>query len=632
MTIDIKDWGFWGVVVGIIALYYSRSDNIVNKINYWQTQIHEDVELRREVAAKLRNSTLGGIYRDSLQKALDWLDRVFGRPNSLRALGVCILVALVYSYFMFVLGWTLGGSGEIGGIELLPKGLRLVKRTFFGIVFAFAPLLIFVCSCWVTRFTSNKGDRFKTFLHAQLNRHNFGIPINILYLFITTILVFVFFTCLNTANYIEPINIGLLGLLALPILGAYTGYYLIIRFHNLRPKYLIVFIIGFIVPFLWRLITEGAGEGAFNTMPKINLTGVPLLLLTSIIFSLSGIRRIAGGIIGTILGVFLTVLIAGFLTLIIIFDAYFYGYSLALMFGEKTPTVSISGALVLIFLLTSGAGVLLGSIRQNSMNSYLLMAGYTGSIFYFITTFNQGLGSSNLGVNRLSFSLMFSLFLFVLPITNAIFDWLSWWATRALGNQLQGILLSNSDSWRKTLAIAGHGIVDLVVGLLLLLSMAYFLAFGIETYNEFIKLQNQQIAMAGLREMIETTALQPFKEGFWILSMLLTTLIPTFGHGIMLLGSPLGLVFLPDSKRLELADELDNYNSVIEKQVTVRRKAATWIVRGQMLTYLVALFLFVWLLVRLGVVLYYQGSLTKLIANTAYFGIGTAEWLGRLFF
>lgn len=68
-------------------------------------------------------------------------------------------------------------------------------------------------------------------------------------------------------------------------------------------------------------------------------------------------------------------------------------------------------------------------------------------------------------------------------MVNSLFDWLSWWATRALGRRLLVVLDSGQGLWRRLAAILGHGLADLAASVSLLLLMAFALGLGFQVYN-----------------------------------------------------------------------------------------------------------------------------------------------------
>jgi hypothetical protein len=229
-----------------------------------------------------------------------------------------------------------------------------------------------------------------------------------------------------------------------------------------------------------------------------------------------------------------------------------------------------------------------------------------------------------------SSALTLLMFFLVLPIVNGCFDWLSWWATRALGRRLLASLASAYDGWRRGLAIAGYGLADLAVSVALLLGMAFGLAFGFSAYNEIAHWwPDAKPNLFDLAGHIDRAAATPWQDDFWLTTMLLTTLIPPFAHSLMLLASPLGVLFLPNAKRQTLAAELDGYIEGGHRHIDIARRAAFWVIFGQFGNFILVLPLLYWLVVRSAwiVLEFYKGGLAGIVAEVAKAGVGLAHVL-----
>ena len=61
--------------------------------------------------------------------------------------------------------------------------------------------------------------------------------------------------------------------------------------------------------------------------------------------------------------------------------------------------------------------------------------------------------------------------------------------------------------------------------------------------------------------------------------MLLSTLFPTALHLVALLASPIALITLPTARRLELADDLDNYQAQTNRHAGIQRRAGQYVAR-----------------------------------------------------
>jgi hypothetical protein len=105
--------------------------------------------------------------------------------------------------------------------------------------------------------------------------------------------------------------------------------------------------------------------------------------------------------------------------------------------------------------------------------------------------------------------------------------------------------------------------------------------------------------------------------------MLLTTLLPTFAHAVIILGAPLGVVLIPDRKRLALAQDLDNFATAGERQRSICARAALWHVQQRTTGWLIGAALLVLALGRFWVL--YPGGVIDWAAGAARIGVGFAE-------
>lgn len=222
----------------------------------------------------------------------------------------------------------------------------------------------------------------------------------------------------------------------------------------------------------------------------------------------------------------------------------------------------------------------------------------------------------------------------ILPLVNGFWDWLSWWISRGLGSDLRLKLQPAGSTGRRAMTVAWHTLADLVAAVVLLAAMAYLLAVGFAGYNQVaIALSDEGRGAFGLERFIERAAAAPWTDGLWLTVMLVSTLVPTFLHLIMLLASPIALVALPTEKRLALAADLDTYADQPERQASIRRRAGKYVAREKHGALALATFLLVLLLAMLGwlVRLIHQGGLANYILEVARAGIWTARWVAGLF-
>ena len=355
------------------------------------------------------------------------------------------------------------------------------------------------------------------------------------------------------------------------------------------------------------------------------------------------VASIVAFLIGVITGTFATlvssVIISGFiiiaifaifLPIIAVFKvsaALFAGLFLFLIiFHSPLHTIKYFAsieyvALAIAFVVAGSLAVAIGAAFGLGRTSHDQRGSWAGGLGALVGVGVLGLSILHTGSKVV---VVFLLFFLILPSVNSLFDWLSWWTTRALGLRLLAVLDERQGVWQRRGVIVLHSFADLASSVALLLLMSFALGLGFQIYNDLAVLGHETQPF-NLSSVIETTAAHPFGEGFWFTLMLLTTLLPTFGHGIMLLGSPLGVLLIPDRKRLALAEDLERYATAGERQPNIRRRAARWHVQERLSHWLLGGALLCWLLGR--VWLLYPLGLVDWAKAWAFAGIRLAGFL-----
>jgi len=131
-------------------------------------------------------------------------------------------------------------------------------------------------------------------------------------------------------------------------------------------------------------------------------------------------------------------------------------------------------------------------------------------------------------------------------------DWASWWVSRWLGASLLDTIDRAAGRGSKIVSLVGYMVIDLVVAVILLWLLAMALPFVIQLFNLWCR-------EAGLTEPLPLAAFldqvvqRPWPKGIWVLTMLLSTLVPTALHAMVLIASPFMVWLRSDATRVRIA-------------------------------------------------------------------------------
>jgi hypothetical protein len=524
-----------GLVTLLTRLYFEFTD----KPDRIERYVKEDQEYRAELAAKLRGGRIGTIYRNFLTRGLDWLDRHWGEASSARSLGVCIIIALCYSYAAFFIAWGVGGPGNIGGLRLLGEATQ-PGRALLALWLVAAPVLGFVFGRWVGRQERRWKARLRRRLRWRRRRFEASYRAVLAVVFVIVVLALV---------RIGPeIAVGA-GFAALFAVGPSAGIAAAWRSRQ----------------FFWAgILATGAGAGAFAVA---GAGGVAVAVAVAGAFEVSRVFAVAGALAGS-------VALAGAVALAgtgAVGGAVAVAVAVAAAVGGAFTT----GGLVAVVGAVAGAAAIGAATALRRHQG--AFAGGIGALLGF------GLTGGVVGTSRgLADELVVPLIVFflVLPVVNGIWDWLSWWITRALGRHLLTSFGAARGLGPRMAAVIGHGTLDLVLAVALLAAMAFFLAFGFESYNRIAMLQQGAEHPAFvLAPFLANAADHPWSGGLWLTVTLLSTLLPTALHMVALLASPIALVTLPSEKRLALATDLEGYDRQPERHASIQRRAGRYVAR-----------------------------------------------------
>jgi len=122
------------------------------------------------------------------------------------------------------------------------------------------------------------------------------------------------------------------------------------------------------------------------------------------------------------------------------------------------------------------------------------------------------------------FAFLLLLFFVLLPMVNALLDWMSWIVTRFFLRRVAMV----------TPTIRGAGLLvlelsaDLAAAVVLFLALVVLLPNGIELINAVLSVTGR--APFDWRDIVLRADAAPLSEGLFVIGMLITTLVPTFIH------------------------------------------------------------------------------------------------------
>lgn len=407
MGAEAGGWDWWlgllavaGSIAAVVQVLQHYADP-PERVEGW---VERDPEFRAELAGRLRGAKVGSIYRDLLTKGLNWLDQHWGERGSARAFGVCIIIALCYTYAAFFLAWGVGGPGYIGGTRLADGSIEgeigllgdadQPVRGLLALWLVAAPALGFVFGRWLGRQERRLKARLRRRYRWRRRRFEIGYR---------AVLVVIFVSAVAALAAIDERLASRAGLFALLAAAPIAGIAAARRSRR---------------DFSAGLLAAGAGTGAFAV-------GLALAVAFAITF--------AGDEAGAVT---VAVAVAGAVTFA---EAYAVAvpYPVAGAAGAFVTTfvavaVPIAGASAAAVGVAGAGGVGAATAHRSHRGAF---AGGLGAIVAFgiIAT---GVGAGAAGES----AVVLLVFLFVLPVINGFWDWLSWWITRLLGRHLLATL------------------------------------------------------------------------------------------------------------------------------------------------------------------------------------------------
>ncbi|MEM9670910.1 MAG: hypothetical protein AAF950_18575 [Pseudomonadota bacterium] len=616
-------------------------------------RLRDDDEYRKQVIVSLTERSWLDWYQNGLRAGLAWLDLRFGAAGSGRALGVCTVLSLYYSWSTFYLTLPFGATESILGFEFDPN-LPQPVRVLSSIALAALPAIAFVIGRWTAKcFVKLDGSR-----DIQSSRSNHArILIAILIampsgflpvLTLSTIggtkselFVYLDYISLTSVSACLVISGAIAGVvvarrLTFPFLktpiAAVIGSSVIVMLLTIAVIFSITltFVVAVFFPDITASIVKYYSFDAYafdELMIRIkeSLSPAHLEQIESALSSVIDNLRIHYGpeqfskmihVLPTLFFLIIWLVVPFSIFLSIGLSAFLVGY--------------IAGAAVISAVMTNYIGYILPppEVATVSLNSIAAAAGaitayrenrddqrglYAGGVTTLLTLMILAGSAVPLVIlNAIALLLL-------LPIANGVWDWLSWWISRYLGRDLLK-LLKNDSAKQKTLTILGHCLLDLCFALLALAALAFFMAFAFAAYDKMAS------TSLDFEVIIQQAVTSPWSKGLWLTGMLLSTLVPTLSHAVLLIGSPLFIIVIADPKRNETANVLKQYEASREEALLYR--VAWYLARGQYLAWLgaLALSLVLIMLFTVFVGFVHQGGLSDYVGYVAIKAVELARW------
>ncbi len=223
-----------------------------------------------------------------------------------------------------------------------------------------------------------------------------------------------------------------------------------------------------------------------------------------------------------------------------------------------------TAALVLVTTNYSAAFIAVVAVATAAISIASMVTAVSSSAIVLVTaliaTATAGSGTSNVDISIL---VMLAIFMFVFPLGNAVFDWLSWAATRYF---LKAIKRDQS-VWM----LAVHILTDLAVAVVCILGLAIVLPFTTELTVNLLSIPFDW------RQWISNSLANPFPDGIPLFFMLATTLIPTAIH----VTAGLGAIFSSQSSLSMRAAELIPQNAGDPFDVGMKIEARNMILKSR---------------------------------------------------
>ena len=225
--------------------------------------------------------------------------------------------------------------------------------------------------------------------------------------------------------------------------------------------------------------------------------------------------------------------------------------------SERRSWQPISSLILMVFLILSikyeySVAAYLGYFYMSIFFGLLVVAFFQSERLFFKTVFLLTpwiMSVWHFWSGARGTSLMFAFFYVLLPLVNALLDWLSWWVSR--------FFLERTAQAPRVRVIVLDVVLDFGVAVLFMLALCLLLPAGAilldSLYAGWVNVKTGVPAQTGWQEYAVLARDDPWGKGIMVTLMLVTTLIPTLLH--ILLG--LMAFFIHGFKGAALADFLE---------------------------------------------------------------------------
>lgn len=133
LTINLKL--IIGIITSLFGAYFWKYKNTKAKL--------EESHYRHQQTLLLQRSSFEEKYKSTLYSLIGWIESIYNPSTWILNYSRHITIALIYSFMVFTVFWTLGASGSLGSIEIFSGSVSLQSKIITLPFFLFYILLLF---------------------------------------------------------------------------------------------------------------------------------------------------------------------------------------------------------------------------------------------------------------------------------------------------------------------------------------------------------------------------------------------------------------------------------------------------------------------------------------------------------